>query len=120
MKRIIEKKLSFAVLHVSLEKVGNDYVILLEGGESPHIGCAVLAVPRPSLHRDGSVSCTSSVLNVTGHKDEEICRKMAEAVCRRWQSVVVCAGGFHTDNITEGQIEELLCVLPEVIEELTE
>lgn len=114
MRRVIEKKLSFATLRVSLKKAGNDYAILVEGGESPHIGCTVLAVPRPSLRGDGAVSCTSSVLNVTGHKDEEICREIAETICKRKGSVVVCTGGFHADGITAEQIGELLGVLPEV------
>ena len=47
----------------------------------PHIGCAVLAIPRPSLKSDGSMSCTSSVLNLSGHKDETLCRLLAERAC---------------------------------------
>ena len=72
--------------------------ILLYGGQSPHIGCTVLAEPRPSLTGDGSASATASVLNVCGHKDEAVCRLLAETVASRTGRVTVCTGGFHQDG----------------------
>ena len=104
---IITKKLSFAELKIEIKPVGDDILILLSGGDKPHIGCTVLAIPRKSL-RDDSISCTSSVLNVTGHKDEKICRYVAETFCKRYNSVTVCAGGFHCDNLTAAQIQEVV------------
>lgn len=94
-------------LHLVLQPVGEDISILLYGGEKPHIGCTVMAVPRPSLKGDGSVSCTSSVLNLTGHKDEAICRYAAEKICAAYNAVTVCAGGFHIDDIRPEQISEV-------------
>lgn len=103
-----EEELSFSTLHLDIFPVGEDLSVLLYGGDKPHIGCTVLAVPRLSLSGDGSVSCTSSVINLTGHKDEQICRYAAEALCKRYQTAVSCAGGFHVDGITSGQIRELM------------
>ena len=77
-------------------------------GDKPHIGCVVQAVPRPSLTNDGSISVTSSVLNLTGHKDEFLCRKLAEKRCRETGRIVVCTGGVHIENITKEQIHKLL------------
>ena len=74
----------------------------------PHIGCAVLAVPRPSLKGDGSLSCTSSVLNLTGHKDEALCRLLAERACVHYQKTCLCTGGFHVDNMSPAQIQEVV------------
>lgn len=75
-------KLSFSELTIQIGRVGEDYQILLQGGERPHIGCTVLAVPRPSLTGSGACSSTASVLNLPGHKDEALCRLLAErAVC---------------------------------------
>ena len=74
--------LSFAKLKVQVNRLGQDYNIVLQGGDKPHIGCTVLSVPRPSLTGDGSISATSSTLNVTGHKDDILCRYLAEEVCR--------------------------------------
>ena len=61
-----------------------------------------------SLSGDGTISVTSSVINLTGHKDEFLCRRLAENRCRETGKVVVCTGGVHMDHITGEQIEELL------------
>lgn len=100
--------LSFGELLIEEKAIGDDLLICVSGGEKPHIGCCVLAIPRPSLAGDGSISATSSVLNVTGHKDEEICRRIAQRRCAETGRVVVCTGGFHVDHITEEQIREVL------------
>ena len=95
-------------IEVCEKEIGEDLVITLSGGEKPHIGCVVQAVPRLSLSGDGSVSVTSSVMNLTGHKDEFLCRRLAEKRCRETGKVVVCTGGVHMDYITKEQIEELI------------
>ena len=93
---------------------------VLYGGQSPHIGCTVLAEPRPSLLGDGSVSATASVLNVCGHKDEAICRLVAETVASRTGRVTVCTGGFHLDGITPEQIGEVSAAARALAGELAE
>lgn len=103
-----EITLSFAKITISLDFVGDDIFILVKGGEKPHIGATVLAVPRPSLTGDKSISTTSSVLNVTGHKDEVICRMLAEKASKTYGVTAVCAGGFHVDNMKEEQIKEVV------------
>lgn len=105
-KYVIET--SFSRVEVEIRQVGQDLLILVQGGDRPHIGCTVMAVPRPSLSGDGSVSCTSSVWNLPGHKDEAICRLLAEVWCKETGKVVVCTGGFHVENIRPAQIEELI------------
>lgn len=111
---ILEKKLPFARLTVRITRVGEDYAILLYGGEKPHIGCTVLAVPRPSLDGSGKISSTASVLNVTGHKDEVLCRYLAEKTAAEKHAVTVCAGGVHTDALTEEQISEIVEAVKEL------
>ena len=104
----IEKKLTFTNLCVEVHCLGADYHILVSGGERPHIGCTVLAIPRPSMDGDGKMSSTASVLNVTGHKDEDVCRYLAEKVSAGKNAVVVCTGGVHMDRITKEQIAEIV------------
>ena len=70
--------------------------------------------PRPSLAGDGKVSATSSVLNVVGHKDEALCRYLAERAAAVHRCNAVCTGGFHVDNMTGAQIEELLAAVKEL------
>lgn len=100
--------LSFAKIVISKSFLGDDLLIVVRGGDKPHIGTTVLAVPRSSLSGDGSVSTTSSVLNVSGHKDEMICRILAEKASKKYGVTAVCIGGFHIDDISAGQIEEVV------------
>ncbi len=104
-QREISIHLSFTEIIITVENIGTDLCIAVQGGK-PHIGCTVLAVPRKSLKGD-SISCTSSVINVTGHKDEEICRYLAEKAAAKYNVTAVCTGGIHIDGITSGQLEEL-------------
>lgn len=99
-----EITLSFAKIAISIRRLGDDILISVRSGDKPHIG----AVPRPSLSGDGTVSTTSSVLNVTGHKDEAICRALAEKASRKYGATVVCVGGFHVDGISAEQIREVV------------
>lgn len=106
-----EITLSFAKIIITTEFLGEDILIIVRGGDKPHIGTAVLAVPRPSLTGDESVSTTSSVLNITGHKDEIICRMLAERVSKKYGVPVVCTGGFHVDGMKKEQIEEVVSAI---------
>lgn len=117
-KMRIEKKLSFSELTVEITQLGDDYMLVLAGGEKPHIGCTVLAVPRPSLTGSGERSATASVINVTGHKDETICRFLAETVAIKKGAVTVCTGGFHMDHIRKEQIDEVIAAVREIGESI--
>lgn len=114
--RSYEIGLSFSKLTIEITDVGQDRAVLVYGGEKPHIGSTVMAFPRPSLTGDGSISATSSVLNAVGHKDEAICRMIAEAIAARENCIVVCTGGFHIDGITPDQIRELMGKLKDFVQ----
>ena len=102
-----ELELSFSRIIVEITDVGEDKLVVVYGGDKPHIGSVVLSVPRLSLRNDGSISATSSVINVTGHKDEVICRTIAEMIASEYNCIVTCTGGFHVDDITEEQLKEI-------------
>ena len=105
-------------LTVTLEvrPLGRDLLAVLTGG-TEHIGCTVLAVPRPSLADPVRMSCTSSVLNCVGHKDEYPCRKVAEALCSRTGVTVVCTGGLHVDGAGPEQLRCFRDLVDQVLEE---
>lgn len=119
MELLIDKRkeLSFSYVELKAIRIGDDINAWIYGGEKPHIGCTVQSIPRPSLTGDGSVSVTSSVLNVVGHKDDLICKTVAEALSRRYGAVTICSGGFHMDHITMGQIVEVLQAVEEMVNE---
>lgn len=116
----VSEELGDLQLELRAERIGRDWTVLVTGNASPHIGCAVLAVPRESLRRDGTRSSTASVLNVTGHKDEELCRYVAERLSAASGSVVVCTGGVHLDGITVDQIREIRDAVYRMTEKLEE
>lgn len=114
----INAKLSFSSFNLQAQQIGDDLQILMWGGSRPHIGCVVLASPRPSLRGDGQRSSTSSVINRSGHKDEQICRIVAEQVAAATGRTVVCSGGFHVDGIQKSQIQEVQEAVQRVTREL--
>ncbi len=120
MEWMTEKKRNVAGtwLSISGTRIGGDILLCVQGGEQPHIGCVVQTVPRASLADPGKVSCTSSVLNLTGHKDEALCRMVAEQVSIENKATVVCTGGVHIDHISEAEIKELLQAAREMAAEL--
>lgn len=82
--------------------------IYLGGGEKPHVGTVVLSQPRRSLTKDGSLSYTTSVLNILGHMDDSLARPMAEKLCSLLNCNVVVTAGVHIDNATPEEISKLL------------
>lgn len=106
------------LLEVSAAFVGEDVLVCLQGGERPHLGCVVQTEPRESLTGDGSVSATSSVLNYPGHKDEVVCRYVAEKISWELKRRVVCTGGFHKDGITIEEIREVQRAVETVTEKI--
>lgn len=122
MEGMLTKKVVAAgcQIEVTVMNIGEDLQICLAGGEKPHIGCVVQAVPRESLTRDGSWSATSSVWNRTGHKDEVLCRMLAEKVCSACRVVTVCSGGVHINGITGEQIRELVDAMERIGDEIAE
>ena len=122
MERMLTKKTTAAgcMMEVTVMKIGEDFQICLAGGEKPHIGCVVQAVPRESLTGDGSWSATSSVWNRTGHKDEVLCRMLAEKICCACRTVTVCTGGVHINEITGEQIREIVDAVEKMGEEIAQ
>ncbi|MCR4430891.1 MAG: proteasome assembly chaperone 4 family protein [Tepidanaerobacteraceae bacterium] len=82
--------------------------VYVGGGEKPHIGTVVLSQPRPSLKGDGSISCTTSVINIPGHMDDIVAVPMAEEICKRMNCAVVVTCGIHVDDAAKEEIDELI------------
>ena len=56
---------------------GRDLLVVLTGGDAPHVDSVIAAAPRPSLRGVG-MSATSNVINRNGHYDEVPGRRVAE------------------------------------------
>ena len=90
-----------------VREVGGDVVVAIGGGECPHVGCVVLAVPSPKPGRT-EPSPSISVLTIPPHKEEPIARPVAENLCRRLGRVTVVTAGVHEDGIDRAGIEVYL------------
>ncbi|MDR3349212.1 MAG: hypothetical protein LBO03_06380 [Acidaminococcales bacterium] len=80
---------------------GKDVAVTIGGGDTPHVGAAALASPRPSLKKDGSVSASASVLCVMGHKDDMPARTAALRLASELNVNVAVSVGLHIDDATE-------------------
>lgn len=116
---LVERNILGTTLTVEAQGLGKDISLLVSGGV-PHIGCCILTLPRPSLLKDRSGSCTSSVLNVLGHKDDVICKLIAEEVCVRTGHRVACVGGFHLDDIRPEEIQMVVDAAHSIASKLVE
>ena len=72
--------------------------VTLVGGERPHVGAVAIGIPRPSLARGGRQSATTSVVTVTGHKDDELARPLAHELARRLGQTAVVVAGVHIER----------------------
>ena len=96
-----------AKLDFSVIILGNDISISISGGTKPHVGAVALSIPRPSLKNDKKMSTTTSLLAVTGHKDDEVAKSVAEKVAASTGKTVVAIAGIHIDNATAKEIEAI-------------
>ncbi|MGN0434433.1 MAG: hypothetical protein ACI4EB_07815 [Bilifractor sp.] len=105
-------------IRVTLDCAGEDLLLFIRGGRE-HIGSVVLTQPRESLKSgNNSISCTSSVLNVTGHKDEDICRYLAEQLSCASGRRVAAVGGIHVEGLQPEGIQAICHAAGELAEEI--
>lgn len=90
----------------------NGIVGCLTGGDTPHVGGVVLAVPRTSLTGKG-MSCDSWLIPVPGHKDLDVAAPLAKMLCKRFGVAVSLTAGIHIDRADSSDLEQLSanCVL---------
>ncbi|NLI62424.1 MAG: hypothetical protein GX362_03340 [Methanosarcinaceae archaeon] len=90
-----------ADLKLNVYNVGNDFVIILTGGEK-HVGAVALGqVDKDSKRSFGSV------LTSAGHKEDEIALFGAKLFSKYTKRNVVFICGIHVDEITHEQISEI-------------
>ena len=98
--------------------VGVDLVVAVGGGERPHVGCMVLALPSSSKTRPGGWSASCSVLTIPPHKEEPIARGIATRLAEALGRVTVVTAGVHDDNLDAGGIAIYLRLGEELADEL--
>ena len=98
----------------------NGVIVLILGGEEPHIGSVAIALPRPSLRNQTKISSTASVYTLLGHKDDEVAKPAAENLAKELEKVVVVIAGIHVEDATGEEIKILMNNSQKIIEKLLE
>jgi gallate decarboxylase subunit D len=80
------------------EKIGNDLVFFLGGGERSHIGGMVICEPGKPVQ----------AIRLTGHYDDIVLQPIAEIACKKYKTKVVAIGGVHVDHATKQEINLLI------------
>ena len=104
----VEDPASRRSLTARFNLVGTDLVVAVGGGERPHVGCVVLAMPDPGGGETARRSASCSVLTIPPHKEEPIARGIATLLAERLGVVVVVTAGVHEDNLDRAGIEDFL------------
>lgn len=77
-----------------LFQIGDDLLIVVTGGDKPHIG---------------SITLGSSLENKTeslgNHMEHIITAEMFQRIKPYWNGTILISGGIHVDNISESEIE---------------
>ncbi len=81
-------------------EIGSDLLVAVYGGEKPHVGAIAVSIPRPSLANAEKCSASVSVFTLTGHKEDDLAKMMAEKLAAALNRVTVLTAGIHVDNIT--------------------
>jgi len=69
----------------------------LTGGEEPHVGGVILAVPRLSLTGSGQ-SCDIWPITVPGHLDNDAVIPVAKQLCIKLGTTVSLTSGIHIEQ----------------------
>jgi hypothetical protein len=98
--------------------VGDDVVVAVGGGERPHVGCVVMAVPVPSRRTPGTWSASCSVLTIPPHKEEPMARGVATRLASSCGRVAVVTAGVHDDDLDRAGIESYLRLADDLANEV--
>jgi len=94
-------------VHADAFAAGDDLVVIVSGGDKPHVGAVAVGIPRPSLENPQAVSATVSVFAMVGHKEDELARRLALMLTAALQRNTVVTVGIHVDNISPEGIRSI-------------
>jgi len=95
-------------LSASVTRIGEGVVVIIWGGEKPHIGAVAMAQPRKSLKDAEKMSATASVLSIVGHKEDAVVKSVSERLAAVAGNPVVVTAGMHWDGLQAKDIKQVL------------
>lgn len=95
-------------VNLFIYNTGEGIQAILTGGEKPHVGGVVLAVPRLSIAGNGKASGDYYILPVPGHKDTIIGELAAKALVESFQVPVCVTAGVHSEQLTKEELDQIV------------
>lgn len=89
---------------------GDDLIVVILGGDRPHIGSVSVAYPpfTDEEKKKGKDGVVLNTIPLPGHKDYVVSEMVAEKVSRVLGRVVVVSVGIHIEKASKAEIEEVL------------
>ena len=101
----------------SLYSTGHGLQVMLFGGEQPHVGGVVLALPRASLENPKKASGDYYLLPVPGHKDTVLGELVGKILVEAFQVPIVVTAGVHSDHATPEELDQIIKVCGQLARE---
>lgn len=108
MNLIVTTKQGGYDLVAEVTLIGNDILVSIYGGDTPHIGAVAAAQSRPSLKKGEKSSASTSVLCFLGHKEDELAKYVANSLASACNTNVVVCAGAHWDGISQNGIKAVM------------
>ncbi len=114
-------KLDFIEINIQVSVLGGDYLISFEGGKS-HLGAVCVYSPDLSINVQTQENESNdkkffaketATFCLEDHRDDVICEILAKKAGEHFNSVCICAGGIHIDNILKEQIDAIITAVNE-------
>lgn len=107
----IEDRESGRSLQAEILFAGGDILILITGGNRPHIGSVALAFREDEKPR-------ISALTIPPHREEALARRIAAAVSESCGKTVIVSAGIHEDDLDADGIKTYLSLAEQMAAEL--
>ncbi len=91
-------------VHLIATRCGRDWNVILAGGDSHHVGAAVLGIPAYIDGDRNRPTVTLSSMCVPGHKDDELAQLVACELVRHFSATVSVSVGIHMDQASAEDI----------------
>jgi len=96
-------------------KVSEGLVVMLVGGEKPHVGAVALSYPEAETGK-----LAASLLSVPRHRNGEVAKPASRLLARKFKVPVAVVAGLHVDNATRKDVEKLVSNAGKALERLVE
>lgn len=111
---IISKKYKITA---KIEEVGDDLLVIIAGGDAPHIGAVSAGISGSGVGAVKSEACEEKGVKTytyPSHRDNYISEPVAKALTEKLKRNVVVLSGIHIDNLPVEQIKEIQDMVPEM------